>query len=135
MVQRIRAVALGIVVFVFDRISKVRALNEGSAQLDSTVFFIFSNSLFFSLILFLLLISVAFFAMRYTVIRLSPLGPYALTLTLFGGAGNLIDRFFLAGIINPFSFAGLSYNVADVALLIGGGILIALCFQKSTRER
>lgn len=133
MVHGSGALILGIVLFFFDRISKWYAFYVGSAQIDSIVFFVFSNSFAFSLILSVLLVVVTVLSLKNKTIQSSSYGLYSLALILAGGFGNIIDRFVFGGVINPFSLGGLFYNGADIALLVGGIALIFLCFQKSTR--
>lgn len=127
------AAAIGFIVFFIDRVSKIRALQDGSASIDQTVLFFFQNSLLLTALLALFSIMIIVLLARLPMIHSSFSGFTALALVVGGGVGNLIDRFAFSGVINPFSFMGLNANIADAALLIGGGLLIALCFPKSTR--
>jgi signal peptidase II len=60
----------------------------------------------------------------------------ALSLILAGGIGNLIDRTFFNGLVTDFMNIGVGglrtgiFNVADVAITSGAGILLYLGFRK-----
>lgn len=67
----------------------------------------------------------------------------ALSLVLAGGLGNLIDRA-LYGQVVDFMYMGLKsiswmhtniFNVADVAIMIGGGLLLYHAFQPGGTEK
>lgn len=59
----------------------------------------------------------------------------ALSLILSGGIGNLIDRFTHDGYVVDFLNIGIGslrtgiFNVADMAIMLGGGILLLLSFR------
>ena len=56
---------------------------------------------------------------------LSPLGLWALTLVLGGGLGNFIDRIRLGYVVDFLDFRVWPiFNVADIAVCCGGGLLI-----------
>ena len=52
---------------------------------------------------------------------------YALLLIIAGGAGNLIDRYLFGSVTDMFSFSIFPpvFNVADIAVTCGTGLLIA----------
>jgi signal peptidase II len=66
----------------------------------------------------------------------------ALSLVLAGGLGNLIDRALYGHVVDfmYIGFKGISwmhtniFNVADVAIMIGGGLLLFHAFQPGARE-
>lgn len=64
---------------------------------------------------------------------------WALTLVIFGGAGNMIDRIFYGGAVTDFlhfqffpSFP--VFNIADCAVVIGAGLLIVAFLLDSVRK-
>lgn len=62
----------------------------------------------------------------------SHLFTWSVALVVGGGVGNLIDRIFLGYVTDfmlfPVSFFPFSFNVADVAVTLGGGLLILYLF-------
>jgi len=67
----------------------------------------------------------------------------ALSLVLAGGLGNLIDRALYGHVVDfmYIGFKGISwmhtniFNVADVAIMIGGGLLLFHAFQPGPKEK
>jgi len=67
----------------------------------------------------------------------------ALSLVLAGGLGNLIDRALYGHVVDfmYIGFKGISwmhtniFNVADVAIMIGGGLLLFHAFQPGATEK
>lgn len=69
---------------------------------------------------------------------------WAITLVLFGGIGNMIDRIFRDGNVVDFLHFEFwptfpIFNVADCAVVIGGGLLIAYflydCIKESNEKK
>ncbi len=64
---------------------------------------------------------------------------WAITLVLFGGIGNMIDRIFRDGNVVDFLHFQFwptfpIFNVADCAVVVGGGLLIVYFIYDSIRE-
>jgi len=54
-------------------------------------------------------------------------------LIMFGGLSNLIDRLFVGGVIDIVNLAYGWFNLADVAIILGAGILLLFYFKKYGR--
>lgn len=69
----------------------------------------------------------------------SMLFTWSVALVIGGGIGNLIDRIFLGYVIDfmlfPVSWFPFSFNVADVAVTVGGGMLILYLFLDTIKEK
>jgi len=69
----------------------------------------------------------------------SMLFTWSVALVIGGGVGNLIDRIFLGYVTDfmlfPVSWFPFSFNVADVAVTVGGGMLILYLFLDTIKEK
>jgi signal peptidase II len=64
---------------------------------------------------------------------------WAITLVLSGGIGNMIDRIFNGGVVIDFlHFEFIDFpvfNIADCAIVLGGGLLILYFIVDFVKER
>ncbi len=73
--------------------------------------------------------------------RLTLAASACFTLILSGGIGNLIDRVTNSGLVTDFINLGVGpvrtgvFNVADIAITCGGGVMIYLSFQANVSDR
>lgn len=73
--------------------------------------------------------------------RMPRLAFISLCLLLAGGVGNLIDRITQDGMVTDFLNVGIGglrtgiFNIADMAIMAGAGILIVLSFREDTRKK
>jgi len=61
--------------------------------------------------------------------------PLPITIIISGGIGNLIDRFRLSYVIDFINFSFWpAFNLADIYITIGGGVLIYLLYLENKRS-
>jgi signal peptidase II len=94
--------------------------------------------------IFVVMVSVILLALFFYIIKnlqkMPPMMLVALSLFLGGGVGNLLDRLFNDGRVIDFMNVGIGnlrtgvFNVADMALMAGLGIIIFISFRPSEHE-
>ena len=69
----------------------------------------------------------------------SRLALWAVTLILAGGVGNLIDRIFRGVVVDfmlfEFSWFPFVFNVADIFVVVGGGLIVWYLVREIVREK
>lgn len=69
----------------------------------------------------------------------SKLALWAVTLILAGGVGNLIDRIFRGVVVDfmlfQFSWFPFVFNVADIFVVVGGGLIVWYLVREIVREK
>ncbi len=69
----------------------------------------------------------------------SRLALWAVTLILAGGVGNLIDRIFRGVVVDfmlfQFSWFPFVFNVADIFVVVGGGLIVWYLAREIVREK
>lgn len=50
-------------------------------------------------------------------------------LLLAGGLSNLIDIIIWGGVLDPFHIHNLQFNLADIIIIMGGGLIISSIYQ------
>lgn len=123
---------LGLTLFLIDRLLKMLAI-------EKALTFFANPRLAFSLplawprlIIFLSLaiILIGLFLFFKFLRKKQKIIPFGLLLIILGAVSNLVDRMSYGFVIDYFHLWPISYfNLAD--LMIGGGIIIILCFPKS----
>lgn len=144
MLSCVLAIICGFIVLVIDRISKLFILNnfelgEGFVAIKGVLNIAFVKNpgaawgMFggktLPLIILTSLVMVACVFVLIKIGKKNPLLFWSLVLVVSGGFGNLIDRIFYNGYVVDFLQFGFwtsypVFNIADCAVVIGGGMLI-----------
>lgn len=139
--------AVAAAVFIADRVTKILApgIPENGVVLIPGVIglrYAENRGIAFSLlsgapwalgVVSLLIIAAAFFCLRGK--KLQPLALTGLMMMLGGAAGNMVDRFvhgFVPDMIEVLFMNFAIFNVADMFLCIGGGLVIISLLRKDT---
>lgn len=154
MISYILAIICGVAVLAVDQLTKYYILNNfeigGTAEfLKGFIDIIYINNkggawgilqgYTWALLSITAIIMVICFTLLLKLGRKNKILFWAITLVLFGGIGNMIDRIFRDGNVVDFLHFEFwptfpIFNVADCAVVVGGGLLIVYFIYDSIKE-
>lgn len=154
MISYILAVLTGVIVLALDQFTKYFIISNfeigGTADLiDGLIDIIYINNkggawgilqgYTWALLAITALLMIICFTLLIKLGKRNKLVFWAMTLILFGGIGNMIDRIFRGG--NVIDFLHFEFwpdfpifNVADCAVVVGGGLLIFYFIYDSIKD-
>lgn len=154
MVNYVLAVIVGIVMLVADRVTKYfvvsgTQLNDSFELIPGFIGFWhvhnkggawgFLDGYTWILLSITIIVMIICFAMLLKHGLKNKLLFWAITLVLSGGIGNMIDRIFNGGVVIDFlHFEFIDFpvfNIADCAIVLGGGLLILYFIVDFVKER
>ncbi|MBQ4118881.1 MAG: signal peptidase II [Clostridia bacterium] len=154
MISYILAIICGVAVLAVDQITKYYILNNfeigGTAEfLKGFIDIIYINNkggawgilqgYTWALLSITAIIMVICFTLLLKLGKNNKILFWAITLVLFGGIGNMIDRIFRDGNVVDFLHFEFwptfpIFNVADCAVVVGGGLLVVYFIYDSIKE-